>query len=119
MGQMDQTIVNFYIRGAHHRNLCVFGLFQNLYNKQIRGISLNSSVVIILKQQRDLSQIRSFCMQVEPTRWRSLLASYNDATGRPGHRYLLFDFHVKTPPHLKYRTDILPHEKQILYVLKK
>lgn len=117
--QINSDIIDFYLKGSSHRNLHVFLLCQNLYNKKIREISLNSHVVILFNNRRDLSQIRHFCMQVDPARWRAIYAAYRDATERPGHHYFLCDFHVKTPSHLRFRTDILPSEKQVVYVIKK
>jgi len=119
LGKISDEIVDFYLRASHHRRLSCFLLCQNLYNKKIREISLNSHVVIVFKSRRDLSQIRHFCLQVDPANWRSIFASYRDATDQPGHHYLLFDFHAKTPDCLRFRTKILPHEKQVVYVMKK
>jgi hypothetical protein len=119
MPEISKNLVEFFLKGSHHRNIHVFLLVQNLYNKKIREISLNSHVVILFKHRRDLSQIRHFCMQIDPASWRSIFAAYKDATDRPGHQYFLCDFHVKTPNFLRFRTDILPNQKQIVYVIKK
>lgn len=119
LDNINSDIVNFYLKGSSHRNLHVFLLCQNLYNRKIREISLNSHVVILFKNRRDVTQIRHFCMQVQPDNWRAVFSAYRDATERTGHRYFLCDFHVKTPDHLRFRTDILPDEKNIVYVIKK
>ena len=117
--QIDDRVVDFFLKGSHHRNLHVFLLVQNLYNKKIREISLNAHVVIIFKSRRDLAQIKTFCTQVEPANWRAVFAAYQDATAEPGFPYFLFDFHPATPEMLRFRSKILPHEAQTFYVLKK
>lgn len=117
--QLDKSIVDFFLKGAHHRNLFVFMLVQNIFSKNLREISLNCHVVVIFKNRRDLRQIKNFCQQCMPGNANSLYAAYLDATSGPGHTYLLFDFHPCTEERLRFRTAILPHETQTFYVLKK
>ncbi len=119
---MDQLanpeILKFFIKGAHHRNLSVFFLSQCLFPKGLRQISLNCSVCVIFKTSRDLAQIRSFCMQVNPSDWRALLEAYQDATVAP-HSYLLFDFSYKQSDHMRLRACIFPGENTVVYIPKK
>lgn len=117
--QITPDIINFFLKGSHHRLINIFFLIQNIFNKKIREASLNAHTIILGKTSRDLAQIRTLCLQIDPVRWRAIFAIYKDATDRPGHHYLLCDFHISTPPHLRFRTDILPHEKNIVYALKK
>lgn len=119
MQDVNDQVTSFFLKGSHHRNLCVFLLIQNLYNSKIRQISLNSSTVIVFKQKRDMSQVRHFCMQHDPAHWRKIFAAYQDVTNDAGHGYLLFDFHPKTPDFLRYRTKILPYEDNTVYVVRK
>ncbi|KAK3915996.1 PRAME family member 22 [Frankliniella fusca] len=119
---MDQLanpeILNFFIKGAHHRNLSVFFLSQCLFPKGLRQISLNCSVCVIFKNSRDLAQIRSFCTQVNPSDWRALLEAYQDATVAQ-HSYLLFDFSYKQSDHMRLRACIFPAENTVVYIPKK
>ncbi|KAK3908540.1 Protein Ycf2 [Frankliniella fusca] len=89
-----------------------------LFPKGLRQISLNCSVCVIFKTSRDLAQIRSFCMQVNPSDWRALLEAYQDATVAP-HSYLLFDFSYKQSDHMRLRACIFPGENTVVYIPKK
>jgi hypothetical protein len=44
-----------------------------------------------------------------------LLDAFYDATSRP-YGYLVIDCHQLTPENMRLRTNILPEEKQIVYV---
>lgn len=119
---MDQLknpdILKFYIKGAHHRSLSVFFLSQCLFPKGLREISLNSHVCIVFKTSRDLSQLRSFMMQCNPTNWRALMEAYQDAT-KKSYSYLLFDFGHAQAEHLRLRANIFPGENTVVYIPKK
>lgn len=119
---MDQLnnpeILKFFIKGSHHRGLSVFFLSQCLFPKGLRQISLNSNYCVLFKTSRDLAQIRTFCMQINPTEWRALMEAYRDATAE-GHSYLLFDFNYKQADSMRLRTHIFPHEPTIIYIPKK
>lgn len=103
------------IKGSHHRSLSLFILSQCLFPPNMRQISLQAHYCIVMKSARDLAQIRSFCMQIDPRHWRSLLEAYEDAT-QQGHSYLLFDFHVRQAEHLRLRTHIFPRENTLVYI---
>lgn len=119
---MDQLnnpeILKFFIKGSSHRNLSVWFLSQCLFPKGLRQISLNAHYIVIFKTSRDLAQVRTFCMQINPTDWRALMEAYEDAT-KEGHSYLLFDFKYNQAEHLRLRTHIFPGENTILYIPQK
>lgn len=118
LSKIDDELVNFFLRGSHHRNLMIFFLTQNLFNKKLREMSLNSQRVIVLKNPRGLAQTKYFCQQIDPTHWKSIYQSYLDATSDKPFSYLMFDFSPKTPEYYRYRTGILPGERQVVYALK-
>lgn len=103
------------IKGSHHRSLSLFILSQCLFPPSMRQISLQAHYCIVMKTARDLAQIRSFCLQIDPRNWRALLEAYEDATSE-GHSYLLFDFHVRQVEHFRLRTHIFPGETTIVYI---
>lgn len=105
------------IKGSHHRSLSFFFLSQCIFPKNMREISLQAHYCVVMKTARDLAQIRTLCMQVNPKDWRSYHEAYEDAT-REGHTYLLFDFHVRQKEHLRLRTHIFPDENTVIYVPK-
>ncbi|KAK3931294.1 Twinkle protein, mitochondrial [Frankliniella fusca] len=81
-----KEILKFFIKGSHHRNLSIFFLNQCLFPDGLRQISLNTHYIVLFKTSRDLAQIRTFCMQVDPQHFRALLEAYEDAT-RAGRIY--------------------------------
>ncbi len=113
----NPEFLNFAIKGSHHRNLSFWFLSQCIFPKNMREISLQAHYCILMKTCRDLAQVRSFVLQVDPLNFKALMEAYNDAT-RDGHSYLLFDFHVRQKEHLRLRTSILPHENTVVYIPK-
>ncbi|KAK3929822.1 Isethionate sulfite-lyase [Frankliniella fusca] len=101
--------------GSHHRNLSIFFLSQCLFPDGLRQISLNTHYIVLFKTRRDLAQIRTFCMQVDPQHFRALLEAYEDAT-RAGYIYILFDFKPNQTDHLRMRTLIFPGESTVVYI---
>lgn len=119
---MDQlsnpNILKFFIRGSHHRNVSVYFLTQALFPKGMRQISLNCHYTIVFGTRRDIAQLRTFFMQIDPLDWRALMEAYKDATSVP-HSYLLFDFTQNQLDHLRVRSHIFPGENTVVYIPKK
>jgi hypothetical protein len=113
--ELKKEILKFYIKGSHHRNLSVFFLSQCLFPDGLRQISLNSHYIVLFKTTRDLAQIRTFCLQVDPNHWRALHEAYEDAT-QLGYSYILFDFKPNQLDHLRLRTKIFPDESTVIYI---
>ena len=92
-------------------------LTQNLFppGKQSRTISLNSHYMIVFKNPRDSLGISTLARQMYPNNTKYLLESFQDATKKP-YGYLLLDLHQLTTENMRLRTNILPGEKQIVYV---
>ena len=65
---------------SHHYNFSVLFTAQNLFNKQIREISLNSKFVVLFKNCRDLGQIECFLRQAFPTNTRAFMDAYINET---------------------------------------
>ncbi|KAK3907325.1 LOW QUALITY PROTEIN: UvrABC system protein C [Frankliniella fusca] len=110
-----KEILKFFIKGSHHRNLSIFFLSQCLFPDGLRQISLNTHYIMLFKTSRDLAQIRTFCMQVDPQHFRALLEAYEDAT-QAGYTYILFDFKPNQLDHLRMRTLIFPGESTVVYI---
>ncbi|KAK3929566.1 Protein transport protein SEC23 [Frankliniella fusca] len=110
-----KEILNLFIKGSHHRNLSVFFLRLCLFPDGLRQISLNAHYIELFITSRDVAQIRTFCMQVDPQHFRALLEAYEDAT-RAGYTYILFDFKPQQLDHLRTRTLIFPDESAVVYI---
>ena len=115
----DQRVVDLFTRGSHHRGITVLFLTQNLFppGKLARTLSLNAHYMLIFRNPRDSLGITTLARQMYPKNVDYLLESYNDATKRP-YGYLLLDLHQLTPADMRLRTNILPNERHIVYVMR-
>ena len=113
----DQRVSDLFTRGSHHCGISVMYLTQNLFppGKQSRTISLNSHYMIIFKNPRDSLGIATLARQMYPKNVNYLLESFDDATCKP-FGYILLDLHPTTAENLRLRTNILPNERQIVYI---
>ena len=73
--------------------------------------------MLIFRNPRDSLGITTLARQMYPKNADYLLESYNDATKRP-YGYLLLDLHQLTPADVRLRTNILPNERHIFYVMR-
>ena len=73
--------------------------------------------MLIFRNPRDSLGITTLARQMYPNNVDYLLESYNDATKRP-YGYLLLDLHQLTPTDMRLRTNILPNERHIVYVMR-
>ncbi len=72
--------------------------------------------MIVFKNPRDSFGIATLARQMYPKNVNNyLLDSFHDATSKP-FGYLLLDMHPTTQENMRLRTNILPHERQIVYV---
>ena len=71
--------------------------------------------MVIFKNPRDSLGISTLARQMYPNNSNFLLESFQDATEKP-YGYLLLELHQLTPENMRLRTNILPNERQIVYV---
>ena len=119
MTETNKSITALFTKGSHHLNLSVLHLVQNVFdgNKQARTISLNAHYLVIFKNPRDASQITHLAKQMYPGHVKYLQEAFRDATSKP-FGYLLVDLKQDTPEHMRLRTNILPHQRQYVYLRK-
>ena len=99
------TIQSWYTRLSHHLNASVICLVQNLFDKQIRTISVNSSYLIVFRNPRDQSSIKILASQIYPHYTEFLYDAYTRATRAP-HGYLVIDLNQQTPEELRFRHSV-------------
>jgi hypothetical protein len=111
MQHLNESSSVLFTTQAHHLNIVVFVVTQNLFPKNpfFRDISLNCTYVILFKNPRDASQIQNFSKQYAPGKARQLVNVFRSATKEPYH-YLLIDNHQQTPEFLRLRSNILIEE---------
>ena len=107
----SKTLSKLFTQGAHHRNLTVIFIVQNLFHQgdSMRTVSLNCHYMILFKNPRDKGQVRALGSQMYPGDTNFLVSSYRDATDAR-YGYLLLDLHPETPEDLRVRTGIFPDE---------
>ena len=108
------SLTKFFTQGSHHRNLTVIYIVQNLFNKDriMRTVSLNSHYLILFKNPRDKSQIRTLASQMYPSCSRFLVDAFNDATTE-SYGYHLLDLRPETPDELRARTNVLSNRPRV------
>lgn len=112
------ALAKFFTQGSHHRNLTVVYIVQNLFHQSpaMRTVSLNSHYLVLFKNPRDKSQIRTLASQMYPKKTSFLVDAYENATSR-AYGYLVLDLRSGTPDDLRVRTQVVEEEgSQIVYV---
>ena len=100
---------------AHHYNFSVLLTTQNLFNKNLRQISLNSQIVVLFKNVCDTVQIANFFRQIYPKKSRDVLECYKTAVREP-YSYLLVDLRQTTFEADRLRSSIFPdHSVHFVY----
>ena len=106
----NQLVENLFTNGTH-LNLSVVFINQNLFytGKKCSTISLNSTNSVVFKNPRNQSQICHLACQMFPSKPRFLQAAYEEETKDP-YRYLLLDFHPKSPEFARVSGNIFPYD---------
>lgn len=114
----NNMIAEAFTKKRHHRGVSVIVMVQNLFiqGKVMRTIHLNSEYIILFGNIRDKSQFAHFARQLEPTHSKRLLEAYIDATKEP-YSHFLVDLKTLTPNPLRYRSDSLSNDMQIVYTV--
>ena len=112
----SKTLIKLFSKYSHHRNLSVIFIQQVLFVKEpnIKELSQNSHYLILFRNLRDKSNIKFLARQIEPTKCDFFVDSYIDATKKK-FGYFVCDQHPQSLDPLRYRTDIIPLEKSIIY----
>jgi len=79
MQETNESVVNLFTKGSHHRNVSVMYLAQNLFpkNKFARTMSLNTNYMILFKYPRDASQFAILARKMYPKRSHCEDEKYN------------------------------------------
>ena len=110
----QDLITKIFTVYAHHFNFSVIFTAQNLFNKNIREISLNSHFVVLFKNCRDATQIQHFLRQAFPHKNKVVYDAYKNAVATP-RGYLMLDFRPDTDDSQRIRTNVFPNEVNYIY----
>jgi len=120
-GAKSKEIAKCFVQGSHHKNLSVFYLVQNIFDKgkDHRTVSLNSQYTIIFKNPRDNTQAGILGRQMFPQKWRQFVEVYSDATSQ-AYGYIVLDFRQESDDQLRLRTNIFSSDKDNtqIYLIK-
>jgi hypothetical protein len=100
-----------FSRGAHHKNLTIIYLNQNIFcqGKNARNIALNCHYIVLFQNLRDGMQIQRLGQQIFPGQGHVLVESYKNCVENP-YGYLVIDLSPHTDHKFRLRTDIFPNE---------
>lgn len=112
----NKEIELLFTRGAHHKNISVIFLNQNMFcqGKHARTIALNCHYLILFQNLRDSSQISKLGQQIFPGQNQLLINAYKDCMQRK-YGYIVIDLTPDSEQIYRLRTLIFPEEDTIIY----
>lgn len=110
----SKTADTLFMVCAHHMKLSVIFLSQNIFpqGKIMRNIALNTHVLVLFRNYRDVGQISVLGRQLGSC--RKLQSAYDDATNEQ-YGYLVLDMAPGVSDRGRWRTKIFPGEDTITY----
>lgn len=107
----SNVIADLFTKGAHHRNVSIILMLQNLYHqgRKMRDIHTSTNYIVLFNNPRDKTQIKHLARQAFPDNPNFLLQAYKQACSRP-FGYLVIDFSQSTPDSDRVCTGIFPPE---------
>ena len=84
----------------------------------MRLVSLNASYIHIFRNPRDMLQFNILAQQILPHKSAWLKEAFAEITKKP-FACLTIDLTPQTPEHLRFLTNILPHEHPIIVLIEK
>lgn len=98
----SKELDRLFTKHSHHLNLSVFLVTHNLFQKNLRQVSLNSHYMFLFYNPRDVSTVQSLARQLYPNNTRFLTKAYEEATSKP-FSHLFIDLKQKTDPRARVR----------------
>ena len=114
----SSTVQGLFTEGSHHNNITVIFVLQNLFQqgKHARSIMLNSHYIILMKNPRDIQQVKLLGRQLGQE--KVLEEAYKDSMKKQ-YSYLLIDLSPhQTNDDLRLVSNIFPEENLIVYLSK-
>ena len=107
----NKEVLDLFTKDSHHRNITVIYMIQDLFpnGTHAKTISRNVHYIVVFKNPRDQTGIRTLMIQMFPTYWREALETYNKATSRP-FSYLMIDLHPASDDTYRLYSNILSDE---------
>ena len=113
MTEANKTIQleKYFVQGVHHRNLTIVFIVQNIFEKgkAMRTTTLNANYLVLYKCPRDRGQVAILGRQMYPSKWKSFVAAFEQATHNP-FSYLVVDLLPDTPEEYRLRGNIFKND---------
>jgi len=111
------TVANLFSKGAHHLNISVIYVVQNVFNqnKEMRNIFLNSQYKVLFNNPSDVNQLTYMNTRMFPGD-KNFLKDVMKSVAQKPHPYITLDVHPKTPEDLRVRSHVFPSEENNVYL---
>ena len=112
----NPDILHLFQVDTHHRNVSTWLVMQSCFprGKHMREISTNSHYLCLFPSKRDKLGVQTLARQIMPTKSKYFLDAYDKATAVP-FRCLVCDVHPRSRDDYVLRTNILPHQEEIIF----
>lgn len=102
----EKQLSALFTRQAHHLNLCVVFVTQDLFEKKLKVARQNSQYLVLTRAPNAALSIRNLGVQLFPRQLPYFLESYQQATRDKVGSYLFIDLSPASQPALRLRTNI-------------
>ena len=109
-----------FVKLSHHRHISTCFMVNNLFYRGLpnyRLIAVNTQYYIVFRNSRDQSSITTLARQMFGSHYKYMVQAYEDSVKRD-FGYLFIDLKSGSKKELRLRTNILPHQDTICYVIK-
>lgn len=113
-------LTDMFTKKAHHRNLSVWFITQNLYEKPIRVARINAQYIVQMRDHNCKQSLRTLAVQLfGPGKADYVENAYDQATAEEDEDgYLVIDNNPRTKRHMRLRSHIFPDETPVVYLEK-
>jgi GTPase SAR1 family protein len=103
----NKILSELFTKKAHHLNLGVIFIAQDIFDKKIKTARVNSQYLILTRAPSSALSIRNLGLQLfpGPGQLAFFLDAYNQAT-REKYSYIFIDLHPASDPKLRLRSNI-------------
>lgn len=120
MELINTTNSKMFTRISHHHNCNTLFITHAVFmskNESYKMMSKNSKYFFIMKNPRDVSQVKTFSQQIGLS--SSIMVDIFKEATKNAYSYLLIDFHPETPDHIRLRSHVFPHEGPVRVYMQK
>jgi uridine kinase len=113
----NKSVSQFFTKHAHHQNISVILILQNLYAKGSERITMlrNCHYLVIFNNPLDQTILNTIARRIDPPNHKKVLNMFKIVLD--AYRYILIDGSQNSSKSVKYRSDIFhPHFQRIFSI---